>query len=82
MTTISAPVESLREGDLIDVEPLLVSWGARDENYDADLIAAQSELANVETVATNQDGSVTIYSDLMNIAVPAGTLVQVERDQD
>lgn len=79
MTTIATPVESLREGDRIDVEPLLVAWGARDETYDADLIAAQDELANVETVAPNQDGSVTIFTDLINIAVPAGTVVEVER---
>lgn len=77
--TNTTPVENLTEGDLIDFEPLLIQWGTRDETYEADLIAAEFEMGLVEVVVPNADGSVTIYSDLMNLAVPAGTPVSAIR---
>ena len=69
-------VEALVEADLVDLEPLLLAYGARDESFDADLITTLDELATVEAVATNPDGSMTIYTDQMNLAVPAGAEVE------
>lgn len=77
MSDSTTTVENLTEGDLIDLEDLLLAWGARDESFETDLMAVQSELATVETIAPNADGSVTIFTDLMNLAVPAGTAVPV-----
>lgn len=75
-------VLDVSDGDLVDLEPLLVAWGARDERYESDLMYVQCELCVVETVTRNTDGSVTIYTDAMNLAVPEDAEVTIWERKD
>ncbi len=58
-------------GDWVDLERLLTRYGARDEHYDVDLMAAQYEHAVVDGVSEWSDGTARIFTDQMNLTVPA-----------
>lgn len=76
----------LREGDLIDLQPLLElvdessvhPWvwkpfggdsGADTEALQAARRVAESELAVVESIEVNSDGTVVVYNDQINITM-------------
>jgi len=75
------PVEGLVDGDMVDLKPLLIAHGTRDESYDADLMIATCDLAVVEDLHPTNDGLVMICTDQMNLAVPAGTQVEYRPTQ-
>lgn len=59
-------------------EPFGADDRQRQELLEAARIAAECEFAVVETVEHGQEGQVTVYTDQINLTVPAGYLFTVQ----
>ena len=85
MKSILIQVEHLREGDLIDLTPILVERGPEvfeyaEDDYESALDLAEFEYATVEEVIVDHDGYIVIYNNQCSLAFERGTLIELIGD--
>src|SRR5699024_1160686 len=88
------PAEQIREGDLVNLtgplhdsrvrpwvhQPFGDDAGQLADAVDTARMTAEHECAIADPSTVNADGSVNVYTDMINLVVPAGYQMEVERD--
>ena len=84
MSSILIQVEHLREGDLIDIGPILIerhSLGLLDDDeFQVSYMTAECEYATVETVTVDHKGYIIVWNNHCSLAFERGTLIELIGD--